>query len=243
MASLITGLSMISGAAFAQTTGTVGLDYARADYGGGDTDAFGASGGVSIPTSGNLAVLLDASYSTNDDADLDVLAGSAHLINRNDMRAFGGWVGLAHADSSGGDADAWGLGGEYAQFFGQSTLVGSLGYATDDDNDVDVWGFSGEYRIFASENLRFDIGAGWANIDDGISDDDGTFIGAGVEYRFANSPFSIGASYSNVDLGGGGDADVIGATLRMDFGNDSLLSRDRTGNTFGAFGGLGRFLQ
>jgi hypothetical protein len=243
-ASLLVGLSMISGTAFAQASGTVGVNYGRADSGGGDTDSWGVNGGVTIPTSGSLAVLLDGSWSTNDDADVDIMTGTAHLISRNSDVAWGGFVGLASIDAgSGGDADAWGAGGEFAKFFTASTLALSAGYATDDDNNVDVWGITGEYRIFASDNLRFDLGAGWANVDTGIGDGDGTQIGAGVEYRFAGSPISLGANVSHFDTDNGGDGDFVGATLRFDFGNDSLKARDRTGNTFGSFGGLASFLQ
>lgn len=230
--------------AFAQV-GTVGVNYARADYGAGDTDTYGINGGVAIQTSGNMVVLVDGSWSHNDDADLDIGTASAHLDVRTDEMAYGGFVGLAHADGGGGgDSDAWGLGGEFANFMPTGTLVLSAGWATDDDNDVDVLGGAVEYRIFANDNLRFDIGGGLASIDTGGGgDDDGNFIGAGVEYRFADSPFSIGATFQHVDLGNAGDADVIGATLRLDFGNGSLKDRDRHGNTFGSFGGLGAFIQ
>ena len=71
---------------------------------------------------------------------------------------------------------------------------------------------------------------------------DGFQIGAGVEYRFANSPFSIGGNVGYVDTDGGGDATVFGITGRIDFGNDSLKSRDRTGNTFGGISSLTNFL-
>jgi hypothetical protein len=224
--------------------GDAGVNYSRADYGAGDTDTYGINGGVAIPTSGNMVVLLDGAWNHNDDADVDVVSGSAHLDIRNDDMAWGGFVGLAHVDAgSGGDADAWGLGGEFAKFFGNSTLVLTAGWATDDDNNVDVTAGTVEYRIFATDNLRFDIGGGLANIDaGGPGDDDGNFIGAAVEYRFDNSPFSIGANVQHVDLGAGGDADVVGATFRIDFGHSSLKDRDRSGNTFGSFGGLSNFI-
>lgn len=243
-AAILAGVSMIALPASAQV-GTAGVNYSRADYGAGDTDTYGINGGVAIQTSGDMVVLLDGAWSHNDDADLDTVSGSAHLDIRNDDMAYGGFVGLAHVDAGGGgDADAWGLGGEFAKFFPMSTLVLSAGWATDDDNNVDVTGGSIEYRIFANDNLRFDIGASLANIDaGGGGDDDGNSFGAGVEYRFDMSPFSIGANYQHVDLGGAGDADVIGATLRIDFGNSSLKERDRRGNTFGSFGGLGAFIQ
>lgn len=241
LATLAAGLGAFAAPAIAQT-GTVGINYAQADAGGGDTDAWGINGGVAIPTGGNLVVLLDGGYSTNEDADVDAFTGTAHLISRNETSAIGGYVGFTSVESGGGDAEGLGIGGEYARFFETGTLAVSAGYATDDDNDVDVYGLSGEYRIFASDNLRFDIGASWANVDNGFGDDDGTAIGVGVEYRFGGAPVSIGANYQTVDAGGG-DVDVIGATLRFDFGHSSLKDRDRNGNTFGAFGGLGAFLQ
>jgi hypothetical protein len=244
-ASLLVGLSMISGAASAQVVGTVGANYSRADTDAGDSDSYGVNGGITIPTGGSLAVLLDGSWQTNDDADVDVVSGSAHLISRNSDHAFGGFLGLANVDAgAGGDADAWGGGGEYAKFFTNSTLVGTVSYATADDTDLDLWGVSGEYRIFSNDNLRFDLGAGWATIDAGGGGDaDAIQVGAGVEYRFAGSPFSIGGNLGYIDTDGGGDATVIGVTGRFDFGNESLKSRDRTGNTFGSFGGLAAFLQ
>jgi hypothetical protein len=240
---LVAGFSMITGAAHAQVSGTVGANYTRADGDGGDTDSYGVSGGITIPTGGSLAVLLDGSWQTNDDADVDVLTGTGHLISRNSDHAFGGFLGLGNIDGGGGDADLWGGGGEFAKFFANGTLVGTVSYATADDVDVDIWGLSGEYRIFSSDNLRFDINAGWANIDAGGGGDaDGFQIGAGVEYRFAGSPFSIGGNIGYVDTDGGGDATLIGITGRFDFGNDSLKSRDRNGNTFGGLGGLTNFL-
>jgi hypothetical protein len=243
-ASLLAGLSMVSGNAFAQTTGTVGANFSHIDAdGGGDADSYGVNAGVSIPMGGTLAVLLDGSYTTNDDADIDTLAGTAHLITRDASTAWGGFVGLANIDAGIGDDNAWTVGGEYAKFFDTTTLAFQAAYATADDSDVDVWGLSGEYRIFADDNLRFDLGAGWARVDTGFGDGDGFQVGAGVEYRFAGSPFSIGGNVSYIDSDDLGDATTVGATLRFDFGSDSLKSRDRNGNTFGSFGGLAAFLS
>lgn len=243
-ASVLAGFSMISGAAFAQT-GTVGAGISHVDSDGGDADSWGVNGGVAIPTGGNMAVLLDGAWTTNDDADVDVLTGTAHLISRDAKGAWGGFVGAANVDAGGGaDDNLFSVGGEYAAFYDNSTFVATLAYAKADDTDVDVWGLSGEYRIFSDDNLRFDIGGGWARIDGGGGSDADAFqIGAGAEYRFAGSPFSIGGNVTYVDVDGGGDATVVGATLRFDFGNGSLKARDRTGNTFGSFGGLGTFLQ
>lgn len=243
-ASLMAGLSMVSGAAFAQTSGTIGANWSHVDPdGGSETDGYGINGGVAIPVGGNLAVLLDASWSTVDDTDVDLTTGTAHLISRDADGAWGGFVGLGNLDAGGIDADLWSVGGEYAKFFDSSTLALSVAYATIDDTDVDLWGLSGEYRIFSNDNLRFDLGGGWARVDTGFGDGDGFQVGAGVEYRFAGTPFSIGGNVSYLNSDDLGDATTIGATLRFDFGNESLKSRDRTGNTFGSLGGLASFLQ
>src|SRR5690349_957642 len=92
------GLSMTAMPAVAQV-GTVGVNYSRADFGAGDTDTFGVNGGATFQTSSDMVVLVDASWSHNDDADLDVGTASAHLDVRNDSMAWGGFVGLAHADA------------------------------------------------------------------------------------------------------------------------------------------------
>ena len=240
-ASLLAGFSMFSGAAFAQS-GTIGAGVTHVDTDAGDADIIGVNGGAAFQLGGNLAVLVDANYTTNDDADVDVLTGTGHLISRDANGAFGGFVGLGNIDAGGGDVDLWTAGGEYAAFYDNSTFVATLAYATIDDVDVDIWGLSGEYRIFSTNNLRFDLGAGYARIDSGANAD-AFSVNAGVEYRFDGTPFSIGGNLSYIDLDGGGDATVVGATLKFDFGNDSLKSRDRTGNTFGSFGGLSQYLN
>ncbi len=243
-ASLMAGLSMISGAAFAQTSGTIGAGISHIDPDGGDnTQSYGINGGVTIPVSGNLAVLLEGAYATNDDADVDTLSGAAHLISRDANQAFGGFVGIANVDGGGADADVWSIGGEYAKFYDTYTLAATVAYASADDTDVDAWGLQGEYRMFVDDNTRFDIGLGWANVDTGFGEGDGFQIGSGIEYRFADSPISIGGNISYVDVADQDNFMVVGATLRFDFGNASLKSRDRTGNTFGSANGLLSFLQ
>lgn len=241
-ASLLAGFSMISGTAFAQV-GTVGVGVSHTDTDFGDSDSANINGGVAIQTGGNLTVLLDGTYNTNDDTDIDILTGTAHLISRDANGAWGGFAGLGNVDGGGSDVDLYTVGGEYAAFFDTSTFVATVAYANADDVDVSIWGLSGEYRMFLNDDLRVDVGGGYANIDGGGADADAFQVGAGVEYRFSGTPISIGANASYIDTDGGGDATVIGATLRFDFGNGSLKSRDRTGNTFGSFGGLQTFLQ
>lgn len=233
-ASLLAGLSMVSGAAFAQTSGSAGLNLTRVDTDFGDGDAYGVDGEVIIPTGGEWSTILEGSFTDSDDSD-SVVGVQGHLINRGANSAWGGFVGVADSDGS----TVFTIGGEYAQFFDTSTLAFNVNYGTDDDSDVDAYGVNGAYRIFASDNLRFDIGASLGRAESGGLDADINSIGVGAEYRFDNSPFSIGAAYSRLD-GDVVEADVIGLTFRFNFGDTTLKAADRAGATFT---GLGSALQ
>jgi hypothetical protein len=228
------GLSMVSGAAFAQTSGSVGANFTKVDTDFGDADSYGIDGEVIIPTGGSWSAILEGSYADSDDTD-GVLSAQGHLITNGANNAWGGFVGVTDSDSS----TAYVIGGEYAQFFDASTLAFNVNYGSDDDNDIDAYGIAGAYRIFASDNLRFDLGASFGRAESGSVDADVNSIGAGVEYRFDNSPFSVGAAYSRLD-GDVLEADVIGVTLRMNFGDETLKQADRKGSTFT---GLGSALQ
>jgi hypothetical protein len=227
------GLAMLSGPAFAQVRGTAGANYTHGD---GDNDAIGVSGGLTIPSSGSLIVMLDGAFDDSGDFDANVYGATGHLVTRNSDHAWGGFVGLSRTDTDFNDLDAWRIGGEYAKFLSSSTLVGTLSYTSADDIDTDAWGLSGEYRYFANDNLRFDVGAGFSKID-GFADDDAITLAGGVEYRFANSPISLGGNVGWTDSDGG-DSTVYGLTLRFDFGNESLKDRDRNGNTFGTISSM-----
>lgn len=233
-ASLLAGLSMVSGAAFAQTSGSVGANFTKIDTDFGDLDSYGVDGEVIIPTGGSWSTILGASFQDSDDTD-STIEGQAHFINNGANNAWGGFVGLGNSD----DSTTWVIGGEYAQFFDASTLAFNVTYGNNDDADVDGYGINGAYRIFASDNLRFDIGAGFARAESNGFDADVWTVGAGVEYRFAASPFSIGAGYTRADSDIA-DADIFGITFRYNFGDETLKQADRKGKTFT---GLGTALQ
>lgn len=232
-ASILAGLSMISGTAVAQT-GSVGANFVKVDTDFGDGDAYGVDGEVIFDVGAGWAGIVEGSFTDSDDADSTVGA-RGHMINRGATNAWGGFVGVSDSDGS----NPLSVGAEYAQFFDASTLALNLVYTTDDDNDVDVTAINGAYRIFAGDNLRFDIGASLGRAESGGLDADVNAIGVGVEYRFEASPFSVGASYSRLD-GDLVEANVIGVTARWNFGDTTLKAADRAGKTFT---GLGAALQ
>ncbi len=234
LASVAAGLGLLSAPAFAQT-GHAGVNYASIE--GGDAETYGIDGSVAFGAGAGLTVVLDGYVTDSDDLN-STFGATAHLMSLNDSRAIGGYVGYADLDADTGIS----VGGEYAKFFAGSTLAVNLGYATFDDSDLDVWNLGAEYRIFATDNLRFDLGAGFSNYDAGFLDEDAVSVSAGVEYRFGGSPISLGANYTYIDADDlfGQGIDILAATLRFDFGNGSLKARDRSGSgTFGGAGGLG----
>jgi len=224
-ASVLAGLSMMSGTAFAQT-GSVGANFARVETDLGDGEAYGIDGESIYETGGGWSAIVSADLTDSDGGDA-VVSLEGHLINRGSNNAWGGFVGLADGDGS----TVVSVGAEYAQFFDTSTLAFNANWGTDDDNNVDAYGVNGAYRIFASDNLRFDIGGSLGRAETAGFEFDVNTLGVGVEYRFDASPFSVGAAYTRVDSDLG-EADVIGVTARWNFGDTTLKAADRSGATF-----------
>jgi hypothetical protein len=232
-ASVLAGLSMISGAAFAQT-GSVGANFTKIDTDFGDADNYGIDGEVIFDVGGGWAGIVEGSFVDSDDAD-STIGAKGHMINRGSNNAWGGFVGLADSDGS----NLLSVGGEYAHFFDASTLAANLTYSTDDDADVDLTALNGAYRIFASDNLRFDIAATLGRAESGGVDADVNAIGVGAEYRFDASPFSVGASYTRAD-GDIAEADIFAVSFRWNFGDTTLKAADRAGKTFTGLGTAGQ---
>ena len=116
-ASLMAGLSMVSGAAFAQT-GSVGVNAVRIDTDLGDADAYGVDGEVIFATGGGWSTILEGSFDDVDGGD-SATAVQGHLVNLSGNSAWGGFVGVTDTDGS----TVFAIGGEYAQFFDASTLA------------------------------------------------------------------------------------------------------------------------
>ena len=232
-ATVLAGLSMVSGTAFAQT-GSFGGNYARVEADSGDTDVYGIDGEAIFELGAPYAVILEGDFTETDDTNA---TGSVegHLIARGSNNAWGFFLGAADTEES----TILLAGGEYAQFFDGATLAFNLNYATDSDTDVNAFGVNGAYRIFSNDNLRFDIGAGAGQAEAGPAEVEVYSFGVGFEYRFDGTPYSIGAAYSHIQADAV-DANVLGVTLRWNFGDTTLKAADRAGKTFT---GLGSALQ
>jgi hypothetical protein len=230
-ATVLAGLSMVSGTAFAQT-GSIGVNYARADSDLGDSDSYGIDGEAIFDTGAPWAVIVEGDFTETDDTN-GVGALEGHLINRGANSAWGVFVGAADTEGS----TVLSTGFEYAQFFETSTLAFNLNFASDNDVDVEGYGANAKYSIFSGDNLRFDLGVGVGRVDALGNESDFVAIGAGFEYRFDGSPYSVGAGYTRFDSdANGAEADVLGVTLRWNFGDTTLKAADRSGKTFSGLG-------
>jgi hypothetical protein len=231
-AALVAVVALPSVAA-AQATGYVGLDYGNVDVNHvGSDDGWGASGSVAFQGSSSISFEVDAGVFDADHADTSE-AITGHVFTRNDQYLFGGFVGYQHSD----DDDSWSAGLEANKYFDNWTLAGAVVYDDNNDADTTAWGVNVEGRIFATDNLRVDLAAGYDSVDlPGPGDADVWDAGVGAEYQFASVPVSIGARYTHVD--GDIDADVVTATVRYNFGG-SLKDRDRTGASQASITGIG----
>ena len=203
-------------------------------------DTYFGEGVIIAPISGNLAVQLDANYSSVSDDDFtgDVWTASGHLIWRGDGYAAGGYVGLIEAD----EVSSWVAGGEYAAFFGPATFALGAGYGQIDveEETADLYGVTGEVRYFTYENLRFDGRFGWQQASEGGLDETILTYGVGGEWKPTMGPVSVFASYDRLDLQDfDASVDTYSIGLRVLFGpGDTLMLRDREGTTFRPFGGF-----
>ena len=237
--------ALLAGPALAQTTvpsGYVGAAYSRSEIdtpiGEAEGDGFSIEGAAAIPLGqGPLALQLNGGYNSGED--VDGLDGTAHLFTRNDQFAIGGFAGVMDVE----DTTAWVFGGEGQVYLPNVTLAAGAGWGQIDDVDADLWGVSGEARFFASDNLRFDAGVGWLNVDTGFGDADAMTFGVGGEFQPTAAPFSVFTSWSHLELD---DIDISGDSLsvgaRFTFGQ-SLRARDRAGPSFGRLGGFGAALS
>lgn len=212
--------------------GYVGAYWTNLDAdGGSDVDGWGIDGAIAMNSGGPVGVILDGSYTMYEDTSTDIGVVTAHLVRRGDSWTFGGFAGLADS----GDTTVWIAGGEAAKRMEMVTIAGALGYADSPDlTGAEGWGANGELRFFATDNLRFDVGAEYWDLDvSGV-----TNFGVGAEWKMDSHPISLYASWDQTDIE---DIDFEFTTLtvglRFAFGG-SLRDRDATGATFGPSGGF-----
>ncbi|MBL8551121.1 MAG: hypothetical protein JNJ73_14130 [Hyphomonadaceae bacterium] len=224
-----------AGQAFAGVSGYAGGSYlnTNVDIGGleGEDSGWGLEGMAAYSGMG-LGLQVGAAYADSDAGD-GAFAADGHVNFSPPFGRIGAFV--AGGDAS--DATYWAVGGEGEVYVGPVTLAAAFGYASLED-DVTSWAVDGEVRFFATENLRIQGEAGYANIDADIAEDTAITLGASAEYKFGFMPVSIIVGYAHAELDETDlttDSFSIGG--RLSFGG-SLKDRDRNG---GGLPGLSSF--
>ncbi len=168
-----------------------------------------------------------------------------HAFFRNEAYLIGGFaqLGKTITDPNSGDSSHWTAiyGGAEAQLYIDNvTLYGKVGVSATGVDDSE-WGelssvfAEAKIRYFVTDNLRLDayVGLDSAKIDDYSVKLTTAKIGAGIEYKFDNSPISAFGQvdyYSSEDHGHGGiDGYRLLVGLKFNFGDDTLKARDRSG--------------
>lgn len=174
-------------------------------------------------------VLLDGGY-TSLDGDVDVLRIGGHVFAREDNWLLGGYAGYSNIDTPGIDPDEWTLAVESQFYLERVTLGLSASYSELDVPiaDPSMWNVVGEVRYFVTDNFSLQLSAAYIDAESAGLSDDGHFIDLGAEYQFSSSPISIFAAYRNTEFAGA-DTNTFGIGLRWNFGEGSLIQRDRSG--------------
>lgn len=183
------------------------------------------------------------------------LAVGAHVMNRDDMRAWGGFGGLTHsthAEEEGEQSMNLFAGVEYARFMNENTFFAQIGGTMDiysEDDGAEFWGQGIFGRVgarhFWTENdkLEASVGGGFGKTEDNSDSEEDDLkwfqIAAEWEHKFEDNPFSSFLGYQGdyVEVDEASEsccreevfAHTLKVGLRMAIGPDTLLEQDRIG--------------
>jgi hypothetical protein len=213
----------LSGAAFAQ--GYVSGNYADLD----GVDMWSLNGRYIL----GEHVMLDAGYSSLD-GDVDIFRAGGHVFWTGADWLLGGYVGGEWVNTTGGDVDNWVAALESQYHTGRVTLQATVQYGEMDTPvfiSFDQWNVNGALRWFVSDNFALEANAAWLDTTVnpiGVSDD-GSYFGLGAEWQFHDC-LSVFAAYRHSDVASTTtEIDSFGIGLRWNFGEGTLMQRDRSG--------------
>jgi hypothetical protein len=221
---------LVSGAASAQVTGTLGGGYSRITDNGG-ADIYGVNGSLATGSIGNSGFSFEGTgsyYNANPGGlDLWTMGGNVYTNSFFGRMAFGamhGGVGFGHATSYGVGAD-WFVSDDITL-----SLKGGGNYATGGNTGGYV-GLQGMYYV--TPNLALSASADYA----GNSSNFGTSLGdlntekLRAEWQFSDSlPFSVYGGYQRYEVAGTeSNAIFVGVKFYMD-GASTLVGHHRTGS-------------
>jgi hypothetical protein len=211
----------ISGAAAAETTGSVGVTTTNDEYSNNyDYDVWQIDGSIFHRITGPWAVqgelaFEEADYGTAED---DGQHYAVHGLYAADAFTVGLFVGQGELFNN-TEADFYGVEGAYR--LADWTFSGSI---IDGETGADLDRYRAGAKYFFGDNIA--VNANFAMTEYGNSDWDTFDIGG--EYRFAGLPITLTGSYLQFDADNGFEVDswIFGA--RWNFGTANLREADRT---------------
>lgn len=207
--------------AFAQSGGSIGLNYTSVEN---DAEGFQIDGAFGS-ASGSFGFQVDAGIGSLEDIDTQTIAGHAYWNG-------GGWRlgGVAALTNVGDNNDvsetAYGIEGTW-NLGSQAVLLGSYTIGQSEFfTDVDTSTFDIGLNFYFTENFRVGGSYGFGNLDGGTGNVDTSNVRLNAEWQPWTTPISFTASYNSFDVDSSGDTlDSFSVGARWNFGG-SLRERD-----------------
>ncbi len=212
----------VAAPAYAQSAGSVGLNYTNVED---DADGYQLDGAFGV-TSGALGFQVDAGVGAFDDSiDTQTIAGHAYW-NASGWR-LGGVFAYTHVDGDGVDftETAYGIEGTW-DIGPQAVLLGSytIGEA-EGEGDLDTSNFDIGLNYYVVDNFRVGGSYAFGNFEVGAADFDTNSWRVNAEWQPWTTPVSFALGYNSFDdTGNGVNSWTIGA--RWNFGAATLRDRD-----------------
>ncbi len=216
-----------AGAAHADNGGGyVGLSYANGSE--SDVRSWNIDGAAEIGSN----IQIDGSYDNVHDSNADLYAVGGHFFSRGDRWLWGGYVGYDRLNGGGDDVNEWTVAAQTQYYADKTILSGNLSYSRTDSSfaDSNTYQLTGDARFFATDNLSFNLDAGYGRLDADLGNENFLTFGGGIEWKPDSLPISV---YGNVAVFDPHESSSDNETtwtvgVRYNWGG-SLYDRDRNG--------------
>lgn len=176
-------------------------------------------------------IQLDGGYTNVHDSAADLYSLGGHFFDRGDHWLWGGYLGYDRFNQSGDDINEWTIAGQTQYYADKTILSGNLSYSRTEQTGekINTYELTGDARFFATDNLSFNLDAGFGRLDtDTTGDGNFTTYGFGGEWKPDALPVSLFANVDVLDPKGPGNDRAWSIGIRYNWGA-SLYDRDRNG--------------
>lgn len=215
-----------------------GADDNYTGGGGGGRVNFWLSDSHTVQIDGNLNFFRNDPDNDTEHAVEMVVHSGWRDPERGYIGGFGGLISYGYTGSDSRDSNQWIAGGEGAVYLDMITVFAQAGFMDTFNRDEaesfeDTYFVQGGVRYFASSNLKLEASGGFLSGDEyGDTPVDIPFWRAEVEYKpedFRVSWFAAYEGYSENEDGNEHTNHTVMGGVRIHFGQDTLLSFDRSG--------------